>query len=235
MKTKALALVAAVFAAGTITSMAQVYSANAVGYVNLTLPAGFSMISNPLDNGDNDLNTILPNLGPEATGTLVYRFDAATQNYADSIAFIFGAGWLGADMVIAPGEGFFIQNNSGADLSITFVGDVPQGNLDNPIAGQNRFSIKSSQVPQEARLGHAADLTGPKSGLEFPGATGDTVYQWDAGIQNYKDSVQYIEGAGWLGGDGDPDGPVIGVGEGFFVQKVNPVDSVPWTRQFSVN
>ena len=47
MRTKTLLLTAALAAAGVVSSMAQVYSVNSVGYVNLTLPNGFSMIANP--------------------------------------------------------------------------------------------------------------------------------------------------------------------------------------------
>ena len=48
MRTKTLLLTAALSAAGIATSMAQVYSANAVGYVNKLIPTGFSMIANPV-------------------------------------------------------------------------------------------------------------------------------------------------------------------------------------------
>jgi hypothetical protein len=40
MKSKTLLIAAAALVAGVITSEAQVYSANIVGYVNVTLPAG---------------------------------------------------------------------------------------------------------------------------------------------------------------------------------------------------
>src|SRR5687768_13365508 len=129
MRTKTLLLTAALSAAGLATSMAQVYSVNAVGYVNTTVPAnGFRIISNPLNGTNNSVNTSmpLPNDG-SFDGTTIYRFDSATQQYQDSLQWLSGLGWLSAsdpDPVINPGEGFFIQNVQAQALNLTFVGEV---------------------------------------------------------------------------------------------------------------
>jgi len=238
MKIKALIITAALVVASVASSMAQVYSANAVGYVNMSLPAGLSLIANPLNNGDNSLNTVLP-LADDAAGTTIYRFDASAQNYGEAIQFIPGGlGWFTNDprpewLVLAPGEGFFIQ--ALIALNVTFVGDVPQGNLSNPMPGDFKLSIRSSQVPQEAPIGHLADNTGAKVGLEFPALTGDTLFLWDAGIQNYAEAWQYLDAVGWLQGSNIvADGPTIPVGSAFFVQKTGP-GTQNWTRAFSVN
>jgi hypothetical protein len=240
MRTKALILTAAFVAAGVASTMAQVYSANAVGYVNLTLVPGFTIVANPLNGTNNHLNTILP-LGDPGTDTTIYRFKAGIQNYGDAITY-YGAeiGWFTTDpeaetgfMVIPPGEGFFIQNVKPAALNVTFVGEVPQGALSNPVVGNGKFSIMASQVPQALPLGTA----GTANTLEFPAATDDTVYIFDSGIQNYKESYTYYgEGVGWFSVNPDdpgPQGPVIPVATGFFVQKIGP--DVNWVRNFSVN
>ena len=61
MRTKALLLGAAVGAIGLATSMAQVYSVNIVGYVNTTIPTGFSIICNPLNaTGGNTIGNVMP-------------------------------------------------------------------------------------------------------------------------------------------------------------------------------
>ena len=237
MRTKALILAAIVAVAGVANTSAQVYSANAVGYVNMSLPAGLMLIANPLNNGDNTLDTILP-LPDTAAGTTVFRFDTTAQAYKQGITFVgFGLGWQSADpledKVLNPGEGFFIQ--ALASMDITFVGDVPQGDLSNPIPGGNNLSIRSSEVPQEAPLGS------PGVGLEFPALDGDTVYLWDPVGQAYQDSWSYIvivAGVieGWVSASVQTpgDGPIVGVGEAFFVQKTGPVDQ-SWDRSFSVN
>src|SRR2546426_805740 len=77
MRTKTLLLTAALTAAGALTSMAQVYSVNIVGYINLSIPRGFSMIANQLNaTPDNTLETLMPTM-PE--GTIIYKFNPALR------------------------------------------------------------------------------------------------------------------------------------------------------------
>jgi hypothetical protein len=213
MRTKALLLTAAFGAAGLATSMAQstpVYSVNAVGYVNVSLNPGFNMLANPLNSGDNSLSTILPS-APD--GTVVYKFDPGT-GFENANTFFAGVGWL-PDNTLSPGEGAFVYNPTSDAVTVTFVGEVPQGDLKNPVPAG--FSIKSSQVPQEATL----------TDLGFPAGDGDTVYQFDSATQAYKDAVTYFAGVGWL-----PSEPSPKVGEAFWVLKGTAAD---WNRTFSVN
>src|SRR5689334_14692664 len=62
MRTKTLLLTAALSAAGLLPSMAQVFSVNAVGYVNQSVPAnGLAILAVPLNgNPNNSLNNTLP-------------------------------------------------------------------------------------------------------------------------------------------------------------------------------
>jgi hypothetical protein len=222
MRTKALLLAAAVMAVGASTLTAQVYSANAVGYVNLSLPTGFSIIANPLDNTNNELNTLLAGA---PVGTRVYRFDAPTQNYISSSKI--PPGWA-PNLTFDPGEGFFID--VAAPLNVTFVGEVPQGNLNNPLTGGNAFQIKSSQVPQALPLGRPSAVNPT---LEFPAAAGDRVYTFDnlTGYTSYTYNANPI--LGWLGPNNNGgDGPTIPVASGFFLQRAGTTD---WARTFSVN
>ena len=77
MRTKTLLLTAALTAAGALTSMAQVYSVNIVGYINLNVPSGFSMIANQLNAAtDNTLETLMPTV-PE--NTTIYKFNPALR------------------------------------------------------------------------------------------------------------------------------------------------------------
>jgi len=120
MRTKTLLLTATLGAAGIASSFAQtpVYSQNVVGYVNVQAPAGFSLIANPLDNKTgNNLNTILPGV---PVGTTVYKYDGAT-GFTSSVNF----GTWTPDLILAPGEGAFIQ--LAAPATLTFVGEVTLG------------------------------------------------------------------------------------------------------------
>jgi hypothetical protein len=222
--------------------MAQVYSANAVGYVNLSISPGFAIIANPLNGTNNHLNTILP-LPDTADGTIIYRFKPASQNYGDAITFYaLGGGqpgqWASADLnedyTVNPGEGFFIQTPPGVTLNVTFVGEVPQGQLANPVLGGNNYSILSSQVPQALPLGYV----GSAGTLEFPAADGDIVYIFDAAVQNYKQAFTFYGPPNNAWASENPDdpgvaGPTIPVGTGFFVQKTG--SNTSWNRNFSVN
>jgi hypothetical protein len=217
MRTKTLLLTAALVGLGTLASQAQVYSVNAVGYVNLALPAGFSMIANPLNGTNNLLSTILPSV---PNNTTVYRFNPATQSFTDASVFFVdeGVGIWFPDAALPPGEGAFVQLPSATTL--TFVGEVPQGTLVNPIPPN--FSIRSSIVPQAGLLSTA---------LGYTAQNGDTVYQWNRATQQYSPGLSYFvdEGVGvWF-----PSEPDIAVGEGFFVQNTGAARQ--WTRSFSVN
>lgn len=55
------------------------FSANAVGYVNLSLQAGYHLIANPLNGTNNHLNTIL-SLFDTSEGTTVFRYEPGNQN-----------------------------------------------------------------------------------------------------------------------------------------------------------
>jgi hypothetical protein len=220
-------MLTAALSAASLTSFAQVYSVNVVGYVNQTVPAnGWAILANPLNNGANAINDVIK-LPDGSDGVTIYRYNDATDSFRSSIQFITGFGWFSPDgdiAPLAPGEAFFINNITTAPLTITFVGEVPQGQLVNPLLG-GKFALKSSMVPQTARL----------AALEFPGATGDTIYQYNSATQSYKSSYQFIEGFGWFSPDPDTDvnGPEIPVGTGFWIQKAGA--TVNWSRNFTVN
>ena len=139
--------------------MANVYSVNAVGYVNYPAKAPFSLIANPLDNkAGNNLNNLLPTV---PFGTTIYKWDGTS--FSSSVYL----GTWNPDLTLVPGEGAFI--NLGADTTLTWVGEVMQGKtaatqLVNHIPAG--LSIRSSQVPQSDTL----------ENLGFPAAFGDTVY-----------------------------------------------------------
>jgi hypothetical protein len=232
MRTKAILFTAALVAAGAASSMAQVYSVNAVGYVNLTLPAGFSIIANPLNgNPDNSLDTILP-LPAAGNEAIVYRWDAGVQNYTTLLTFFDGFGWFDPGMnpdnlIIDPGEGFFINLPAPGPFNITLVGEVPQGSLSNPLVPG--LNMVSSQVPQALPIGDRVALD--DGDLDFPAANEDILYLWNG---SGYDLYTYFDGFGWF----DPNsivgatGPVIGVATGFFVAKSA---NASWDRTFSVN
>jgi len=201
--------------------MAQVYSVNAVGYVNKSIPkkAGaaltYALLANPLNGTNNNVNTVIPT-APD--GSQLFKFSGGA--FQNPEGYITGVGWDPGTAVLNPGEGFFIalDNAVATDPTVlTFVGEVPQGTLVNPVP--NGYSALSSIVPQAGAVSAVLGLTAPD---------GANIFTWNLVNQRYDDPSGYIQGVGW-----DPSEPVIPVGEAFFF--LNPGASYNWTRTFSVN
>ncbi len=209
MRTKTLIITAFVGALGIAGASAQVYSVNAVGYVNKSIPKGFSIVSNPLSNGENKVSEIF---GANPGELTIYRFDGAQFSINPYIGFL--SAWEKPDEVIAPGEGFFVYNPGDA-TNITFVGEVPQGDLSNQLP--KGFSLRSSQVPQEGGL---------SSDLGFPVDTDVSVYQFSNGTYSLSSYIGFLQS--W-----DPAEPNVSVAEGFWVLR--EASEGNWTRSFSTS
>ena len=216
MRTKTLLLSAAVGAAGLLAADAQVYSVNSVGYVNVTVPTGFSMLANPLDASDNDLAAVLPSV-PDGTTAFAWNGSGFTSKTYDEL----DGAWLPADPAIsfAPGGGVFLRNSSGAAFTVTFVGEVMQGAaLTTPLPAG--FSIVSSQVPQQGTL----------TALGFTAIDGATVFQWvnnGLGGGSYVSSTYDDLDGAWL-----PAEISVDPAEAFWVRMPAAGN---WVRNFSVN
>jgi len=224
MRTKALLLAAAFAAAGVATSVAQVYSVNAVGYVNKDIPRGFSLIANPLEATDNKLGSLFKNIAggpPEGMRVFAFRggkFEIAQYEPLDS-AFIPAEV---ANLVILPGEGVFVHNPDTTAKTVTFVGQVPQGNLSNPLP--TGFAIRANQVPQAVRP-DTVGLTAPVAN------EGDRYFKFNTTTQSYQIwQFEPLDNA-WIGPSTGL--PVLEVGEAFFYNRVGAPGS--WNRTFSVN
>jgi hypothetical protein len=218
MRTKTLLLTAALAAAGIATSKAQVYSVNAVGYINTTLSPKFNLVANQLDNKNgNIIKDVFKNITPTLPNALtIYKFVNGAYKLAkyDDLAldFLGDAATLSAN----PGEGVFVNVPGTANLTVTFVGEVPQGNLSTPLP--KGFSIVSSQVPQ---AGDATTL-----GLKAVAQQGDVMYKWDKAGQKYLPS-KFDDLVG------DFLTPLtFDVGEAFFYSSAS---AKTWPRQFNVN
>jgi len=213
MKAKAILAAGLMMAAAAAQSTAQtVFSVNAVGFVNVTCPPGFSIIANPLEAGTNTVQALLPSSLPPLAA--VFKFDNAGGAFQGSI-HLGGGNWTVNSMTLVPGEGFFFKNPAGTNITITFVGNVKQGTLATPLP--QGFSLVGSQVPQSGLV---------STDLGMPAATLDGVFRYNNAESAY-DGYIFLGGT-WTGG-GEP---TINVGEGFFVKKQS---AATWTRSFSVN
>ena len=219
MRTKTLLLTAVLGVASIVAALAAdpVYSVNAVGYVNVVLKKGFTIVANPLNAGDNHLSKIFPaNLAPDTT---IYRFTGGSFQSSSFALDDSGVMAWDNDFVITPGEGFFIKNPSQADITVTFVGEVMQstaGPLANPLVAG--FNLKGSMVPQSGDL---------KAELGYPAENGDVVYRFVNGA--YQSSSYALDDSGALNWDTIP---TPAVGEGFWI---NSKTAKSWNRTFTVN
>jgi len=209
MRTKTLLVTAALGAAGVSSAIAQVYSVNAVGYVNVPVKKGFNLVANPLDAGAGN-NTVAKLLTGVPDGTIVYTFTPAGGYSLNTLDF---GEWTNPNEELAPGKGFFVFNSSAGDVTVTFVGEVKQGTLSTPLAAG--YNLVASQVPQAGKI---------STDLKLTPAEGDGVYTY-ANVGGY--TIFTFDFGAW-----DPTEPSIAVGEGVFVKKVA---AGAWDRTFSVN
>jgi hypothetical protein len=204
--------------------MAQVYSANVVGYVNVTIPNGYSMIANPLDAGDNSVANLFAAASANTPGNTVYTWNGASL--IPDTCDAFDGTWQNPSLDLAPGKGFFFQNGNGAPFTVTFVGTVKQGAITQPTI-QNGYSVLASPVPVTGYLQTDLGLTNAQPG--------DTAYLWNGSslIPCTKDA---FDGT-WqtLSAPFSADvnkGPQIAVGSSFFYQTAS--GPIPWNLNFTV-
>jgi len=191
MRTKTLLLTAALGAAGVASAVAQVYSVNAVGYVNTALSPGYNLVANPLNTGGNTVAEVHPTA---PAGTQLVTF-SPTGGYT---AITWDDEWLpNGNAVIAPGTGYWLR--VGAAATVTYVGEVPQGTLTTPlVAGLN---LVGSQVPQAGGITTVLGYT-PTNGdqvLTYNPASGYSTFTYDDE---------------WL-----PSEPTLAVGQGVWIRN----------------
>ena len=128
MRTKTLILSGVVAALASASLMAQVYSLNSVGYINVAIPNGFSIISDQLyANGQGVAQTVSPLLDSQVLdgnhgGLTFYKLSGGAY-------FIFGVApstppaWsidpatsvnAALETTLNPGEGIYVYNPNAA-------------------------------------------------------------------------------------------------------------------------
>lgn len=213
MKAKTLLVAAAALAAATISSQAQVYSQNIVGYANVVLGPGYTLISNPLDDGNgNQLTNVMASAG------LANKSQVITWNgtgYNGAIGKITG-GW-GGNTTLPPGTGFFV-NNSSTTKTNTFVGSLvvlSGANVTNVLT--SGYSLVGSPIPYAGEATTDTNINLLNAGL----ANKSQLISWNSGSQTFNGAVGKITGG--FGGTFP-----ITVGQGFFIN--NSSTSVNWKQ-----
>jgi hypothetical protein len=252
MRTKTLLLSGVVAALSGASIMAQVYSANAVGYVNVTVPGGvggkFAMVADQLfANGAGQaqyistasstgvLDSLLDNAH---NGVIVSKLTNGTYvSFAVTANSVLGQppSWQpsAAGATLNPGEAVWVYNPFTTNITITFVGTVPQGTAltNTALIGSAEWtsgsgiSMISSVIPQTGAVDSVLGLT---NGVASPG---DIINVFDPDTQNFVTSAATLNGSSFTW---QPTPATPAVGQGFFYYAVNPA-GVNWVRNFSVN
>jgi hypothetical protein len=217
---KTLLIAAAALVAATITSEAQVYSANIVGYVNHVYShnAKFELVATPLDasnGGANPTGNSLTNLFPGINGATIIQVWNPTAGSFDSYK-ISGGAWqnlanfANADnFQLAPGVGYFVTLGGSKSYTNTIVGNVEcvvPGSVTNII--QNGLQLEGSVIPYGDYITNTATFN-------LIGKGGSILQQWDIPSQAFVGFK--ISGGVWQNLNTlTAQTPQIGVGEGFF-------------------
>lgn len=177
----------------------QGYSANIVGYANVVIPKGFSMIANQFNvTPDNSLSNVFPN-PPE--NTTIYKFNGQGYN-----SYNFSAdnpGWFPSNGSLAPGEGAFVGIDPGYAPSGTNLAFVGQVQLSSFPSLANGCSIISVPIPVSDTLDN----------LRFPVCENDTIFFFRQDpVGHYIFYNWSADNPGWV-----PQTPKPKVGESFYL------------------
>jgi len=207
MRTKTLLIAAAAFVAGIVSSEAQVYSANVVGYVNVTLPAGALVLaSNPLDDGTNTANDLLASL-PNKSTIQIWNGTGFTQIAKTATGF-------SPNPSLPVGTGFFVKSVS--NFTNTFVGNV----IPAPGGGQTTNVLAAGAL---LLVGSTLPVSGTFNDV------GTNAFNLNATLPN-KSTIQIWNGTGFTQiaktATGFAGNPPLSVAQGFFVKSVSTTNWV---------
>lgn len=234
---KTLLIAAAALASGVISSQAQVYSQNIVGYVNIPEMAGvLSLESVPLDlDGTGTNNTLATVFSSPTVGDNLLTFNSAlgqfvgynytTKSTGIGVNKVTVTNWYNPSGAVAnselgvinPGQGFFYS--PAVNKTNTYVGTVLMGNgtLTNsylPAAGGE--GLVASQLPIAG---------GVQTTLNYQPHVGDNVLLYSGGQYVGYNYTTKTTGIGvnkttvtnWYAPSGSVGEPQISVGQGFFL------------------
>jgi len=213
---------------GAVSAMAQtnVYSLNAVGYINVTVYPGFNIVSCPLlASPDNTLNTLLPNTTGQYRRWQVWTFNPiANPQYAEDIGV--GAAWAGGGAeTISPGSAVWLYNPSNTTYTVTFVGTVPTGPQSTTLYPTS-FNLVSSAVPV------SGDVVTNSISTFSNGVKRDQVWTYGTVAGQYTEYLATGNNLKTNWPSGDPILPTVG--SGFFYYNAQATNNY-WLENYSVS
>jgi hypothetical protein len=238
MRTKTLILSGLLAALSGASLMAQVYSLNAVGYINVDVPPGWSMIADQLYlTNQQTAQSIDAVFGPQ----LLNGTSTSADPYVNCEIFAWANGafqpalfvtqqpnqaadWssptFAQETTFNPGQGAFIYNPN-ADFQITFVGQVPQGTVTNQMV--QGFNLVSSIIPQSG----AVDID-----LGIQPAALDEVFLWQDGAYEAVNICVSVTSSATNWSYGYSSTNFVGSSFFYYAESATPN---PWIRTFNIN
>ena len=225
-KTLWITIVGALAASVVAASAQEVLSANAVGYIKKTLPAGGNLISIciPLDSM-TETNIVFgrTSVAAEAPGnSWVYFWNPVSQAWEGGIKNALFNRWgaTQSNYVLRAGEGFFLKGPATAteDIDVTITGEVPpDGWMARAIPGSGNLGTIGNPYPVDFKFGEST-LALNASGNSWVYFCNPVSQAWEGGIKNALfnrwGSVQ--------------SNYVVQAGEGFFMKEAQAVNV--WTN-----
>jgi len=162
----------------------------------VSIRPGLNLIANQLNRGGNTLREIMPAV-PD--GSVVSKFDNASQAWVRSRYSAALAAWVPANITLRPGEGAFFE--SATNFPLTFRG-TPQTPVLPVVIPEGQVYLLSRQTND---IGTYENIVGADPN---PGAV---VYKWDTSNATY--AVYTYTEDGWSGGVA----PTADVGEALWI------------------
>ena len=184
----------------------------AVAFHNHALKPGYNLISNPLIATDNSIGALFQRFnGNVPDGTTVYKY--VNGNFVIATWLEMERRFLpedAANTTLLPGEGAFVYIPGPTERVITFVGEVPMGNL--CVTIPSGFSIVSAPVPFALNAAQTLFIFPPAPLRTL------TMYRYNPALRNYT-TYSYIPQlfAEWM-----PALPVLAAGEAVWVHNSGP-------------
>jgi hypothetical protein len=249
MRTKTVLLSALLGALSSVAVHAQnVYSINAVGYINVVLYPGFNMISCPLITSNSSIASLFPNNPPNGQqygsggpyyNVFIFQWNGTTMIYdqGDNTDFTSGTnGWDNNGVItMNPGQAVWFLNPNSTNMTNTFVGTVPTGTLTNTLSPG--FNMVSSIVPLTGDVVTNMNLTNFNNGDINNNEYQDTVFVYSGTAQSFLSYQVQGSSFGGFGYDnqwvapGDPQ--VTNVSQGFWYLNTGP--TIHWVENYSVS
>jgi hypothetical protein len=233
MRTKTLALSALLGAIGTASAVAQtnVYSINAVGYINVVLQPGFNMIACQLTTTNSTIGALFNNKANTYGQSSFFKWNNSTSHYLTDYCNStsnYSNGWeSGGTITLNPGEAGWFENTTGHAITNTFVGTVPQGT--NTVTIGSGFNQISSPVPFSGDLVTNMGLTNYHNN--------DSVFVWQNPASPSPHYASYYVNTstgseGYMNQWDSPGDPQVNVGQGFWYEATA---SISWVQIFEIN